>query len=319
MRRREFVTLLGGAAAWPVAARAQQPGPMRRIGVLVTPNREDTIRQGLRDLGYVEGRNVLIEYRPADPPERLPGFAAELVALKVDVIVAGGSQAVLAAQQATRTIPIAMAGASDPIATGFVASLARPGGNITGQSLLSSDLSGKRLELLKEVIAGLSVVAVLWNPDDPPAALSLRETRIAAASVGIKVESAMVRAPDDFDGAFASVAKAHPQALIALPAPLMNIHAGRIAELALRDRLPSIALNSEFPQAGGLMSYGPDLAALYRRAAVYVDKILKGAKPADLPVEQPTKFELIINLKTAKALGIIVPPTLLARADGVIE
>jgi putative tryptophan/tyrosine transport system substrate-binding protein len=319
MRRREFITLLGGAAAWPVAVRAQQPGPMRRIGVLVIPSREDAIRQGLRDLGYVEGRNVLIEYRPADPPERLPDFAAELVALKVDVIVAGGSQAVLAAQPATKTIPIVMAGASDPIGTGFVASLARPGGNITGQSLLSSDLSGKRLELLKEVVAGLSVVAVLWNPDDPPAALSLRESRIAADLLGIKVESAMVRAPDEFDGAFASVAKAHPQALIALPAPLMNIHAGRIAELARRERLPSIALNSEFPQAGGLMSYGPDIADLYRRSAAYVDKILKGAKPADLPVEQPTKFDLIINLKTAKALGLTAPPTLLARADEVIE
>jgi putative tryptophan/tyrosine transport system substrate-binding protein len=320
VRRREFITLLAGAAlAWPLAAHAQQPARMPRIGVLVPSNRQEAIRQGLRDLGYVEGRNMLIEYRPADPPDRLPGFAAELVALKVDVIVAGGSQAVLAAQQATKTIPIVMAASSDPVGTGFVASLARPGGNITGQSLLSPELSGKRLELLKEVVAGVSVVAVLWNPDDPPAAISLRETQIAADTLGIKVESVMVRTPDDFERAFASAAKSHPQALIALPAPLMTIHAGRIADLALRDRLPSIALNSEFPQAGILMSYGPNTQDLYRRATVYADKILKGAKPADLPVEQPTKFELVINLKTAKALGITLPPSLLARADEVIE
>jgi putative ABC transport system substrate-binding protein len=320
MRRRELITILGGAAlVWPLGARAQQPARMPRIGVLVPPIRQDAIRQGLRDLGYVEGRNMLIEYRPADPPDQLPGFAAELVALKVDVIIAGGSQAVLAAQQATKTIPIVMGASSDPVGTGFVASLARPGGNITGQSLLSPELSGKRLELLKEVVAGLSVVAVLWNPDDPPAALSLRETQIAADTLGIKIESVMVRAPDDFDGAFSSAVKAHPQALIALPAPLMTIHAGRIADLALRDMLPSIALNSEFPQAGFLMSYGPNTQDLYRRATVYVDKILKGARPADLPVEQPTKFELVINLKTAKALGLTVPTSLLARADEVIE
>jgi putative ABC transport system substrate-binding protein len=320
MKKREFITLLGGAAvAWPMVARAQQPERMRRIGVLVTPLRRDAIRQGLRDLGYVEGRNVLIEYRPADPPDRLSAFAAELVALKVEVIIAGGSQAVLAAQQATRTIPIVMAASSDPIGSGFVASLARPGGNVTGQSLLSPELSGKRLELLKEVVSDLSIVLVLWNPDDPPAAASLRETQIAADTLGIKIESVMVRSVDDLDDAFASVVKAHVQAVVALPAPFMNIHADRIAELALVDRLPSIALGREFPTAGNLMSYGPDISDLYRRAVVYVDKILKGAKPADLPVEQPTKFELVINLKTAKTLGLTVPLTLLGRADEVIE
>jgi putative ABC transport system substrate-binding protein len=319
MKRREFITLLGGAAAWPVSVRAQQPDRVRRIGVLVTPIRLDAVRQGLRDLGYVEGRNILIEYRPAEPADRLPGLAAELVNLKVDLIVAGGSQAVLAAQRATKAIPIVMV-SSDPIGTGFVASLARPGGNITGQSMLTPELSGKRLELLREIVPGVSVVAVLADPNDPPVALSLKETEIAAKTLGIKVEVAAVRVPDDFDGALASaISNGRPQALIVLPAPIMTIHAERIAALALKNRLPSIALTNEFSKAGILLTYGPDLADLYRHTATYVDKILKGAKPADLPVQQPTKFELVINLKTAKALGLTIPELFLTRADEVIE
>jgi len=212
-----------------------------------------------------------------------------------------------------------MAASSDPVGTGFVASLARPGGNITGESMLSPELSGKRLALFKEVAAGVSVVLALWNPDDPPAALSLRETQAAAETLGIKIEAAEVRTPGDFEGAFAFAAKVRAQALVALPAPLMSLNAERIARLALRSRLPSMALNSEFPRAGLLMSYGSDTPDLYRRSAAYVDKILKGAKPADLPVEQPTKFELVINLKTAKALGLTIPPTLLTLADEVLE
>jgi putative ABC transport system substrate-binding protein len=319
MQRREFITLLGGAAAvWPLAARAQQQA-LPVIGMLVPSIRQDAIRLGLRDLGYVEGQNIRVEYRPAEPADRLPGLAAELVSLKVDLIVAGGSQAVLAAQQATKTIPIVMV-SSDPIGTGFVASLARPGGNITGQSMLTPELSGKRLELLREIVADVSVVIALADLDDPPVALSLKETEIAAKALGIKVEVVAVRAPDDFDGAFTSaVSNLHPQALIVLPAPLMSIHAGHIAALALKHRLPSIALNSESPKAGILLSYGADTYDLYRRTAIYVDKILKGAKPADLPVQQPTKFELVINLKTAKALGLTIPELFLARADEVIE
>jgi putative ABC transport system substrate-binding protein len=319
MQRREFITLLGGAAAvWPLAARAQQQA-LPVIGMLVPSIRQDAIRLGLRDLGYVEGQNIRVEYRPAEPADRLPGLAAELVSLKVDLIVAGGSQAVLAAQQATKTIPIVMV-SSDPIGTGFVASLARPGGNITGQSMLTPELSGKRLELLREIVADVSVVIALADLDDPPVALSLKETEIAAKALGIKVEVVAVRAPDDFDGAFTSaVSNLRPQALIVLPAPLMSIHAGHIAALALKHRLPSIALNSESPKAGILLSYGADTYDLYRRTAIYVDKILKGAKPADLPVQQPTKFELVINLKTAKALGLTIPELFLARADEVIE
>jgi putative ABC transport system substrate-binding protein len=320
MKRRDFIALLGSAAAaWPLAARAQLPQRMRRIGVLVPAWGLDEIRQGLRDLGYVEGQNFIIEYRPVDPADRLPRFAAELAGLKVDVIVAGGSQAVLAAQRATKNIPIVMTASSDPVGTGFVTSLARPGGNITGLSLMSPELSGKRLQLVKEIVADLRRVAVLWNPDDPPAVLSLKETEAAAQQLGINLESVEARGLDDFDVAFASAMKTHAGALVVLSAPIMTIYAGRIAELALNNSLPTISNASQLPKAGGLMSYGPSLSDLVRRSAIYVDKILKGAKPADLPVEQPTKFELVINLKTARALGLSVPPALLALADEVIE
>ena len=320
MRRREFISLLGATAlAWPLAARARTPNGMARIGFLGLERRLEKFRQGLRDLGYVEGRNIVIEYRPSDPADRLPRFAAELVALKADVIVAGGSLAVRAAQQATRKIPIVMTGSSDPVGTGFVASLARPGGNITGLSLQSPDLSGKRLQLLREIVKDLSRLAILLNPDDPPVVFSLRETQEAARASGMEINLVEARRGEDLDGAFASIAKMRPEALVVLPASLMTRYAARIAELALNCRMPTISYFREFPDVGGLMSYGPSLDYSSRHAAVYVDQILKGAKPSDLPVQQPTTFELVINLKTATALGLEIPPLLLVRADEVIE
>jgi putative ABC transport system substrate-binding protein len=276
------------------------------------------LKEGLGDLGYLVGRDILIEYRPSDP-DRLPRFVAELVRLKVDVIVASGSQSVRAAQQATTTIPIVMTGASEPVGTRFVESLARPRGNITGLSLQSPELSGKRLALLQEIDGRLSRVAVLWNPDDPPAVFSLAETERAAKDLNLDLHSAVVRAPEDFENAFASFAQHECRALVVLPASLMTRNASRIASLALDRGLPAISYFRGFPEAGGLMSYGPDLDDLSRRAAGYVDKILNGAKPGDLPVEQPTTFEMVINARTAKMLGISVPTALIARADNLIE
>jgi putative tryptophan/tyrosine transport system substrate-binding protein len=320
MRRRDLITLLGGAAAsLPLAARAQQPERMWRIGVLAPMNRERAIRQGLRELGYVEGKNILIEYRVADRTDTLARDAAELVSLKVNVIVAGGSQAVRAVQQATQSIPIVMTASSDPVGSGFVASLARPGGNITGNSLLSPELSGKRLQLLKEIVGGLSRVAVQWNPDDPPAVLSLRETEAAARQLGIEVAPIEARRPEDFETSFASATNIHVGALVVLSAPIMTVYADQIAQLARKNGLPTNSNASELPKAGGLMSYGPNIDDLCRTAAIYVDKIVKGAHPADLPVAQPTKFELVLNLKTAKTLGLTIPPGILSIADEVIE
>ena len=319
MRRREFITVLATALAWPLAARARAPNGMARIGFLGLERRLEKFRQGLRDLGYVEGRDIVIEYRPSDPADRLPGFAAELVALNADLIVAGGSLAVRAAQQVTRTIPIVMTGTSDPVGTGFVASLARPGGNITGLSLLSPELSGKRLALLKEIIKDLSRLAILLNPDDPAVMFSLRETEKAARASGMEISLVEARKGEDLDSAFALIAKMQPGGLVVLPASIMTRYAGRIAELALSCRTPAISYFRDFPLAGGLISYGPNLDDLSRHAAVYVDKILKGAKPSDMPVQQPTKFQLVINLKTARTLGLDVPAALFARADELIE
>ncbi len=306
-------------------AQAQQAKKVARIGYLSlrpagpSPNRE-AFRQGLRDLGYVEGQNIVIEYRHApDRADQLPSLAAEFVSLKVDVIVAAGSQAVRAAQQATRSIPIVMTSSSDPVGTGFVASLARPGGNITGLSLLSPELSGKRLELLKEVVPQVSRVAVLWDPDDPPAKLSLKETEDAAKALGVQLQILETRDPSDFESAFRTAIRARVRALVLVTAPIMNTHAKQIGELAVKNSLPSISYAREYPEAGGLMSYGTNFADLYYRAATYVDKILKGAKPADLPVEQPMKFELVINLKTAKQIGLTIPQSVLFRADKVIK
>jgi putative ABC transport system substrate-binding protein len=239
--------------------------------------------------------------------------------MKVDVIVAAGSQAVRAAQRTTKSIPIVMTSSSDPVGTGFVASLAHPGGNITGLSLLGPDLSTKRLEMLKEIVLGVSRVAVFWNPDDPAAKISLRETQDAAKALALHLQILETREASDFQSAFRAASKGRARALILLPAPIMSTQAKQIAELALKNNLPAISTVSEFPNAGGLMSYGANLAELYRRAATYVDKILKGAKPAELPVEQPTKFEFIINLKAAKQIGLTIPPNVLVRADKVIR
>jgi putative ABC transport system substrate-binding protein len=318
--RREFIILLGTTAlTWPLAARARTPDGKARIGFLGLERRLEKFRQGLRDLGYVEGRDIVIEYRPSDPSDQLPGFAAELVALNADVIVAGGSLAVRAAQRATRTIPIAMTGTSDPVGTGFVASLARPGGNITGLSLLSPELSGKRLQLLREITQRLSRLAILLNPDDPAVVFSLRETEKAARALGMEISLAEARHGEDLDGAFALIGRMRPEALVVLPASLMTRYAAGIAELALNRQMPTISYFRDFPAVGGLMSYGPSLDNSARRAAVYVDRILKGAKPSDLPVQQPTEFELTINLKTAKALSLTVPKRLSAIADELIE
>jgi putative tryptophan/tyrosine transport system substrate-binding protein len=320
MQRRVFITLLGVTAlAWLFAARPRAPNGMVRIGFLGLERRLEKFRQGLGDLGYVEGRDIVIEYRPSDPADQLPGFAAELVALNANVIVAGGSLAVRAAQQATRTIPIVMTGTSDPVGTGFVASLARPGGNITGLSLLSPELSAKRLELLREIIKDFLRLAILLNPDAPAVVSSLRETEKAARPSGMEISLVEARRGEDLDGAFALIAKIRPEALVILPASLMTRYAARIAELALNHGVPTISYFREFPEVGGLMSYGPSLDYSARRAAVYVDRILKGAKPSDLPVQQPANLELVINLKTAKALNLSIPKRLSAIADELIE
>ena len=304
-----------------VPAEAQQPGKIPHIGFLsLSGANQEAFRQGLRDLGYIEGKNIAIESRmAANRADRLSVLAGELVDLKVDVIVAAGSQAVHAAQRITNNIPIVMTSSSDPIGTGFVASLAHPGGNITGLSLVGPDLSTKRLEMLKEVVLGVSRVAVFWNPDDPAAKISLRETQDAAKAQAMHLQIVEIREASDFESAFRAANKGRARALILLPAPIVATQAKQIAELALKNNLPAISPVSEFPNAGGLMSYGANLADLYGHAATYVDKILKGAKPADLPVEQPTKFELVINLKTAKQIGLVIPPNVLARADRVIR
>jgi putative tryptophan/tyrosine transport system substrate-binding protein len=304
-----------------VPAEAQQPGKIPHIGFLsLSGANQEAFRQGLRDLGYIEGKNIAIDSRAAaNRTDRLSVLAGELVDLKVDVIVAAGSQAVGAAQRATKSIPIVMTSSSDPVGTGFVASLAHPGGNITGLSLLGPDLSTKRLEMLKEIVLGVSRVAVFWNPDDPAAKISLRETEDAAKALALHLQILETREASDFQSAFRAASKERARALILLPAPIMSTQAKQIAELALKNNLPAISTVSEFPNAGGLMSYGANLAELYRRAATYVDKILKGTKPTDLPVEQPTKFEFIVNLKAAKQIGLTIPPNVLVRADKVIR
>jgi len=320
MRRREAIIFVAATAlTWPLPARARSPDGMARIGFLGLERRLEKFRQGMRDLGYVEGRDIVIEYRPSDPADQLPGFAAELVALNPDVIVAGGSLAVRAVQKATRTIPIVMTGTSDPVGTGFVASLARPGGNITGLSLLSPELSGKRLDFLRQITQGLSRLGILLNPDDPAVVFSWRQTEKAAQALGMEINLAEARKDADLDGAFASIEKMKTDALVILPASLMTKYAARIAQLALNSRTPTISYFRDFPEVGGLMSYGPSLDDSARGAATYVDRIFKGAKPSDLPVQQPTKFELVINLNTARALSLTVPRRLSAIADELID
>ncbi len=326
MDRRAFISgITLGLLAAPRAGGAQQAGKVARIGYLehgsltLNPPRE-AFRHQLRELGYVEGQNIVIEYRWAEGrAERLPDLAAELVSLKVDVIVAGGTPAPLAAKHATGTIPIVMAAAGDPVGSGLVASLAKPGGNVTGLSARSPELAGKRLQLLEEVVPGLSRVVVLWNAANPYAALVVRETEAAARMLAVQVQFLEVRGPDDFETALPAVMKGRPDALILVEDPLTFRYRMRVADFAVRNRLPATYGYKEFAEGGGLLTLGPNLADMYRRAALFVDKILKGAKPADLPVEQPTKFELVLNLKTAKALGLTIPPSLLQRADQVIE
>ena len=325
--RRIFIATLALSLLWaPLAADAQQSGKVPRIGFLgnstatLEANLVGPFREGLRDLGYVEGRNILIEYRWAEGKyERFPTLIAELIAQKVDVIVTAGTPAALAVKRATTSIPLVMVAVGDPVGTGIVASLARPGGNITGLTSIAADLEGKRLELLREVIPKLSHIAVLWNPTSPFQVVAEKELQAAAQMLRIKVLSLGVRAAEELDNAFAAILRERPGALLVLADRLFLHNRTRIVDFAAKQRLPGVHAYRELVDAGGLMSFGPSYAGMHRRAAIYVDKILKGAKPADLPVEQPTKFELVINLKTAKALGLKIPQSVLIRADEVIQ
>jgi putative ABC transport system substrate-binding protein len=311
-----------------VVAQAQQPKKVHRIGYLSAqdPAREsaraEAIRLALRERGYIEGQNIAIEFRYAEgKQDRFPELAAELVRLKVDIIVvAGGNILVRAVKSATKTIPIIMAGGSDPVEAALVESLARPGGNVTGVTNLDRELGGKRLELLKEAVPKLTRVAVLYNPNNPSIVRDVKEVLpVAARALGLTVRSWEVRDANGFDKVFAALNKERPDGLYVTSSPLMNANGKRIAGLALKSRLPSVYSNREAVEAGGLMYYGADIADSYRRVAYYVDRILKGAKPADLPVEQPTKFEFIINLKAAKQIGLTIPPEVLARASRLIK
>ena len=280
----------------------------------------NAFRQGLRDLGYVEGQTIAIEYRWAEGKfERVPPLAAELVHLKVDVIVTAGEAAVRAARQATTTIPIVMASHPDPVGTGVISSLARPGGNLTGLSILAPDLAEKRLELIKEAVPKLSRVAVLWNPDNLGKVLEFKVTQAAARALGVTLQPVEVRKAKDFDMAFSAILRKRPDALVTFVETLTLVHQTQIVDFVTRNRLPMVAELRVFTELGGLMSYGANQPDLFRRAATFVDKILKGAKPSDLPVEQPTRFELVINMKTAKALGLAFPQSILIRADQVIQ
>ncbi|HEV8725405.1 MAG TPA: ABC transporter substrate-binding protein [Candidatus Binatia bacterium] len=320
-----FICLLPTVFLPAVLTEAQQPAKVPRIGCLVGGSRssesarEDAFRQGLRELGYVEGQNIIFVYRFAEGKlDKLPELATELVTSKVDVIVAEAPAAVRAAKNATSTIPIIMAHGGDPVAQGFVASLARPGANVTGLSNFSAELSGKRLELLREAFPKATPVAVIWNPEAPGPLLSFKELEIAAKALKVQLQSLPVRGPNDFEGAF-QAARERVGSLVVIQDVVTVTHLKRIVELAAKHRVPAIYMEKEFAEAGGLMSYGPSQSDMFRRAATYVDKILKGTKPADLPVEQPTKLELIINLKAAKQIGLTVPPNVLVRADKVIR
>jgi putative ABC transport system substrate-binding protein len=312
--------------ALSVPVEAQQPRKIPRIGYLggVSPSanaaRIEAFRQGLRELGYVEGKNIVIEWRHAEGKlDRLPALAAELVRLKVDIIVTGGSTGTRPAKEATVTIPIVMTQDSDPVGSGHVASLARPGGNITGLSTLAPEISGKQLELLKEIVPRLSRVAVFGTSTQPGNAQSSKATELAAGAFGVQLQYLDVLGPKDIETAFREARGGRAEAVLVLQSPVFNSQRKQIADLAIKSRLPAIYSRREFVDAGGLMNYGVSITDLDRRAATYVDKILKGAKPADLPVEQPTKFELIINLKAAKQIGLTIPPNVLARADKVIK
>jgi putative ABC transport system substrate-binding protein len=325
MNRREVMTLLGGVAVWPMTARAQQAAKLPTIGYLVSSTAAATtpwtaaLVQRLRELGWIEGRTVAIEYRWAEGrSERFAEIAAEFVQLKVDVIVTSGAAAVAAAKQATSGIPIVFTLAIDPVGTGLVASLARPGGNVTGLSIQQADLAGKRIELLREVVPAIRRLAILANVGNSGAALDMSEAQTAASKLGVQVVTSAIQRAEDIALAFEAI-EGRADALYVCGDSLQSTYRLRINTLALGLRLPTIFPIREDAEAAGLMSYGPNYPDLYRRAADYVDKILRGAKPADLPVEQPTKFELVVNLTTAKALGLTISPTLIARADEVIE
>jgi putative ABC transport system substrate-binding protein len=323
MRRRDFIAFFGGGlAAWPLVARAQQSGKIWRIGFIAHRYEKfyDPLFQGLRELGYTEGQNLIVERRYAEGHvERFKDFAAEMVRLKVDVIIVVTTPAAFAARNETTTIPIVHPAAIDPVGTGLIASLAHPGGNITGLAVLNAETSAKRLELLREVVPGLSRGAVLWNAANPANGLAWKETEGAGRALGVALQSHEVRAPKDFEGAFAAIAQQHPDILLVLQDALTLEYRKEIIGFALRERIPGMYVGKEWVEEGGLMSYGDRLPERYRRAADLVDRILKGAKPADLPVEQPTTFELAINLKTAKAIGLTLPPAFIARADQVVE
>jgi putative ABC transport system substrate-binding protein len=326
--RRAFVAAVaGGLLAVPLVAESQPAGKVYRIGLLdyaaPDPARQvwwNAFRQQMRDLGYVEGQNVTFEPRWAQgDDDRLPKLAADLVGLKVDLIVTGGQNAALAAKRATATIPIVTATGTDPVALGLAASLRQPGGNVTGMTSISSELASKRLELLRIVAPRASRIAILWDERNPASRLSVAGTEAAAKPAGLTIQSVPVRSPAEIEAAFATLVRDRAGALIIVPSPAIFSHRKRFVELAMKHRLPTVVGSREYVEAGGLASYGPDYPDQFRHAAVHVDKILKGAKPGDLPVEQPTKFELVINLKTAKALGLTIPPSLLQRADQVIE
>jgi putative tryptophan/tyrosine transport system substrate-binding protein len=325
MKRRAFISLLGGGvAAWPLAARAQQPGKIYRVGLLATgpgaPERRQTLLSGLAARGFVDGKNLVALQRSADArPERLDGLAAQLKAENVDVIVTFGYPAALAAKKSTKDIPIVITGAGDPVATGLVDGLARPGGNITGVTELGTELSAKRLEILRDALPTLTHVAMLWNATDLGMTMRYRSAEDAARLLGVKVQTLGVREPDDFEHAFAEMTRDRPDAILMVSDALTILNRKRVVEFANIRRLPTIFESVAPVRDGGLMSYGPKESEIGERAAYFVARILAGARPADLPLELPTHFELLINLKTAQALGLTLPPTLLARADEVIE
>jgi putative ABC transport system substrate-binding protein len=328
MNRRRFVLgSLAGAFAAPLAAGARNPSKVPRIGFLAPRTRADAapfvdgFLQGLRELGWMDGKNIAIDYRFADgESDRLPSLAAELVRLKVDVILAGSSAPAMAAKNATRTIPIVMGTSSDPVELGLVASLAHPSGNVTGMSFsFGLEIVGKELELLKIAVPQVRRVAVLLNPANPGNVLAMKAVKVRAESLGVQVQLIEARGPNDFEEAFAAMARGRAGALLVTPDPMFGFHRAQLQELVTRTRLPAMYGLREHTEAGGLMSYSVDIRESFRRAATYVDKILKGAKPGDLPIEQPSKLQLVINLKTAKAIGLMIPPSLLARADQVIE
>ena len=325
MRRRQFIALLGGAAAWPLAAQAQQAAKVFRIGFLFYgssgPSPElDAFQQGLREFGYIEGQNIAVEYRFASGQvERLRDLATELVRLKPDVIVTPATPASLAAKQATGTIPIVFAGVADAVGAGLIANLARPDGNVTGLTSISAELGGKRLELLKRLVNNASRVAVLYNPDDRSNVLLLKELQEAAPALTLTLQPFEVREPSQFEGAFAAMTRDRADAMFGAAGILTFQHRQTIVDLAANSRLPTLWGHRQFVEAGGLMSYAVNFYDQIRRTAAYVDQILKGAKPGDLPVQQPTKFEFILNLKTAKALGLTIPPDVIAIADEVTE